>query len=39
VDEEAEQIWSGKQSAKQALDNAVKRGNEQLVRFEKANKG
>ncbi|KQP17966.1 sn-glycerol-3-phosphate ABC transporter substrate-binding protein UgpB [Pseudorhodoferax sp. Leaf267] len=39
VDEEAEQIWSGKQSAKQALDNAVKRGNEQLERFEKANKG
>ncbi len=39
VDEEAEQIWSGKQSAKQALDNAVKRGNEQLERFQKANKG
>ncbi|GHC79938.1 ABC transporter substrate-binding protein [Pseudorhodoferax aquiterrae] len=39
VDEEAEQIWSGKQSAKQALDNAVKRGNEQLERFERANKG
>lgn len=39
VDEEAEQIWSGKQNAKQALDNAVKRGNEQLERFERANKG
>ena len=39
VDEEAEQIWSGKQSAKQALDNAVKRGNEQLERFQRANKG
>ena len=39
IDEEAEQIWSGKQSAKQALDNAVKRGNEQLERFQKANKG
>jgi sn-glycerol 3-phosphate transport system substrate-binding protein len=39
IDEEAEQIWSGKQSAKQALDNAVKRGNEQLERFQRANKG
>ncbi|MEO8248360.1 MAG: sn-glycerol-3-phosphate ABC transporter substrate-binding protein UgpB [Burkholderiales bacterium] len=39
VDEETEQIWSGKQNAKEALDAAVKRGNEQLVRFQKANKG
>ncbi|MFT3664443.1 sn-glycerol-3-phosphate ABC transporter substrate-binding protein UgpB [Piscinibacter sp.] len=38
VDEETEQVWAGKQSAKQALDNAVKRGNEQLGRFQKANK-
>jgi len=38
VDEETEQIWSGKKTAKEALDAAVKRGNEQLERFEKANK-
>ncbi|MEZ5607793.1 MAG: sn-glycerol-3-phosphate ABC transporter substrate-binding protein UgpB [Burkholderiaceae bacterium] len=39
VDEETEGIWSGKQTPKQALDNIVKRGNEQLVRFQKANGG
>ena len=33
-----EQIWSGKKTAKEGLDSAVKRGNEQLERFEKANK-
>ena len=38
-DEELEQVWAGKKSAKEALDAAVKRGNEQLERFEKANKG
>jgi len=38
IDEETEQIWSGKKTAKEALDDAVKRGNEQLERFEKANK-
>jgi sn-glycerol 3-phosphate transport system substrate-binding protein len=38
VDEEMEQVWSGKKSPKDALDSAVKRGNEQLERFEKANK-
>ncbi|MDP2368979.1 sn-glycerol-3-phosphate ABC transporter substrate-binding protein UgpB [Rhodoferax sp.] len=37
-DEELEQVWAGKKTAKEALDNAVKRGNEQLERFEKANK-
>lgn len=37
-DEELEQVWAGKKSAKEALDTAVKRGNEQLARFEKANK-
>jgi len=37
IDEETENIWSGKKSAKEALDAAVKRGNEQLVRFQKAN--
>jgi sn-glycerol 3-phosphate transport system substrate-binding protein len=38
VDEEMEQVWSGTKSPKDALDSAVKRGNEQLERFEKANK-
>jgi sn-glycerol 3-phosphate transport system substrate-binding protein len=38
-DEELEQVWAGKQSAKEALDKAVKRGNELLERFEAANKG
>ena len=37
-DEELEQVWAGKKSAKEALDTAVKRGNELLERFEKANK-
>lgn len=37
-DEELEGVWSGKKTAKEALDTAVKRGNEQLERFEKANK-
>jgi sn-glycerol 3-phosphate transport system substrate-binding protein len=37
-DEELEQVWAGKKSAKEALDTAIKRGNEQLERFEKANK-
>jgi sn-glycerol 3-phosphate transport system substrate-binding protein len=36
-DEELEQVWAGKKSAKEALDSIVKRGNEQLERFEKAN--
>ena len=31
-------MWSGKKDAKAALDEAVKRGNEQLKRFEAANK-
>ena len=39
IDEELEQVWSGKKSAKEALDAAVKRGNEQLERFQKANQG
>jgi sn-glycerol 3-phosphate transport system substrate-binding protein len=38
VDEEMEQVWAGKKSAKEGLDAAVKRGNELLERFEKANK-
>jgi len=39
VDEELEQIWSGKKTVKEGLDSAVSRGNEQLTRFEAANKG
>jgi len=39
VDEETEQIWTGKKTAKEALQAAIKRGNEQLERFQKANKG
>jgi len=38
IDEETEQIWSGKKQPKEALDTAIRRGNEQLERFEKANK-
>ena len=38
VDEELEQIWNGKKTPNEGLDSAVKRGNEQLERFEKANK-
>ena len=37
-DEELEQVWSGKKTAKEALDSGVARGNELLERFEKANK-
>ena len=37
-DEELEQVWSGKKPAKEALDSIVKRGDELLVRFERANK-
>jgi sn-glycerol 3-phosphate transport system substrate-binding protein len=38
MDEELEQVWGGKKGAKEALDSAVKRGDELLERFEKANK-
>jgi sn-glycerol 3-phosphate transport system substrate-binding protein len=37
-DEELEQVWAGKKTAKQGLDAIVSRGNELLERFEKANK-
>lgn len=37
-DEETEQIWAGKKSAKEALDAIVSRGNELLARFEKSYK-
>lgn len=37
VDEETEQIWTGKKSPEDALNNIVKRGNELLRRFERIN--
>ncbi|MBT2300622.1 sn-glycerol-3-phosphate ABC transporter substrate-binding protein UgpB [Variovorax paradoxus] len=37
-DEELEQVWSGKKAPKEALDSIVKRGDELLERFQKANK-
>jgi len=36
-DEELEAVWSGKKDAKSALDEAVKRGNELLRKFQAAN--
>ncbi|WP_431101941.1 sn-glycerol-3-phosphate ABC transporter substrate-binding protein UgpB [Roseateles noduli] len=38
IDEELEQVWAGKKQPKEGLDAAVKRGNELLERFQKANK-
>ncbi len=38
LDEELEGVWSGQQTAKEALDSAVERGNAELRRFERANK-
>jgi sn-glycerol 3-phosphate transport system substrate-binding protein len=38
VDEEMENIWSGKKQPKEALGDAIRRGNEQLERFEKTSK-
>ena len=38
MDEELESVWSGKKNAKQALDDAVARGNRLLRDFEAANK-
>ena len=37
-DEEMEQVWAGKKTAKEALDAMVSRGNELLARFEKSYK-
>jgi sn-glycerol 3-phosphate transport system substrate-binding protein len=39
IDEELEQVWAGKKSARQGLDDAKKRGDAELEKFEKANKG
>jgi sn-glycerol 3-phosphate transport system substrate-binding protein len=38
IDEELEGVWRGTRQPKEALDAAVRRGNEQLERFQKANK-
>jgi sn-glycerol 3-phosphate transport system substrate-binding protein len=38
VDEELEAVWAGQKTPKVALDEAVKRGNEQIKRFVAANK-
>ena len=38
VDEELESVWTGKKTPQQALDSAVKRGDQLLRRFEKATK-
>ena len=39
MDEELEAVWASKKTAKQGLDDAVKRGNEIIERFNKANAG
>ncbi|WAC75053.1 sn-glycerol-3-phosphate ABC transporter substrate-binding protein UgpB [Roseateles sp. SL47] len=38
VDEELEQVWAGRKAPKQGLDDAVRRGNELLERFQKSAK-
>ena len=38
LDEELELVWAGRKQPKDALDSAVKRGNEMLERFDKANR-
>jgi sn-glycerol 3-phosphate transport system substrate-binding protein len=37
IDEELEATWSGQKTAQAALDDAVKRGNDLLEKFQKAN--
>jgi sn-glycerol 3-phosphate transport system substrate-binding protein len=39
IEEELENVWAGKKKPKEALDEAVKRGNEIIERFQKANQG
>jgi sn-glycerol 3-phosphate transport system substrate-binding protein len=39
IDEELEQVWAGKKSAKQGLDDAKRRSDVELEKFQKANKG
>ncbi|HEV8676255.1 MAG TPA: sn-glycerol-3-phosphate ABC transporter substrate-binding protein UgpB [Methylomirabilota bacterium] len=38
IDDELEGVWAGKKTAKEGLDGAVKRGNELLRQFERANR-
>ena len=38
INDEMEAIWAGKKTAKQGMDEAVKRGNVLLRKFEEANK-
>jgi sn-glycerol 3-phosphate transport system substrate-binding protein len=38
IDEELEQVWSGKKTAKEGLDSIKQRGDVELEKFEKANK-
>jgi sn-glycerol 3-phosphate transport system substrate-binding protein len=38
IDEELESVWAQKKAPKQALDDAVERGNAELRKFERANK-
>jgi sn-glycerol 3-phosphate transport system substrate-binding protein len=39
ADEELEQVWAGKKSAQEGLEAIKKRGDVELEKFEKANKG
>jgi sn-glycerol 3-phosphate transport system substrate-binding protein len=39
MEEELEYVWGGKKTPKQGLDDAVRRGNELLVRFQKTTSG
>ena len=39
IDEELEQVWAGKKTAQEGLDAIKKRGDIELEKFEKANKG
>ena len=39
IDEELEQVWAGKKTAKEGLETIKKRGDVELEKFEKANKG
>ncbi|MBP6901594.1 MAG: sn-glycerol-3-phosphate ABC transporter substrate-binding protein UgpB [Burkholderiaceae bacterium] len=39
IDEELEQVWAGKKNAKEGLEAIKKRGDVELEKFEKANKG
>jgi ABC-type glycerol-3-phosphate transport system substrate-binding protein len=38
IDEELEQVWAGKKTAQQALDDVTKRGNALLEKFDASNK-